>query len=115
MVSRGTCSTCPFATNFSKAVVKTLSCGFISTYCAIGLYFTFVGHYTKWLCIPAFIGIAVQAAAFSTDIYGSKTDTLRTSLYLPTFSFIVAMWAIVMLEFWKRKEGNCTPSVTTDT
>jgi len=72
-----------------------------------GIYFTFIGHYTKWLRIPAVIGFAVQVAAFCTRIYDPTfQDTFESSLYLPTFSFIVAMWAITMLEFWKRKEAH---------
>ena len=43
------------------------------------------------------IGLPIQLYTWATDDYGS--------IVLPIYAFIVAMWAIVMLEFWKREES----------
>jgi len=62
----------------------------------ITFYFVFMGHYTKMLLFPAFISIPLQAYIFYTWDFSSPL--------LPVFSFIISMWAVIMLEFWKRKE-----------
>eukprot|EP01031_Cornospumella_fuschlensis_P027354 gene27354-33040_t len=62
----------------------------------IGLYFVFMDHYTKFLAIPAVIGIPLQIAVFATNDYSAP--------FLPFFSFFMALWAVCMLEFWKRRE-----------
>lgn len=62
----------------------------------ITLYFVFMGHYTQWLLGPALVGIPLQLVIFIMDDFSSPV--------LPGFSFCIALWAIVMLEFWKRRE-----------
>lgn len=62
----------------------------------IGLYFAFLQHYTLCLMLPAFIGIPLQLAVFALDNYNA--------IFLPFYSFFIALWAVCMLEFWKRKE-----------
>jgi hypothetical protein len=62
----------------------------------IGLYFGFVEHYTTWLIAPAVIGVPFQIAVFATGDYSAP--------FLPFFSVFIALWAVFMLEFWKRKE-----------
>lgn len=62
----------------------------------IAFYFVFMGHYTKMLLFPALIGIPLQAYIFYVWDFSSPV--------LPVFSFIISMWAVIMLEFWKRKE-----------
>lgn len=64
----------------------------------VALYFGFVGHYLLWLWIPASAGFVLQVAAWFTSDYSSWQCVL--------FSLLVALWAIVMLEFWKRKESK---------
>jgi len=63
----------------------------------IALYFCFMSHYTRWLCFPAVVGVPVQLYAWATGNYGNAS--------LPVYAFVVAMWAIVMLEYWKREEN----------
>lgn len=62
----------------------------------IALYFAFVEHYTTWLIIPGVIGIPFQIAVFATGDYSAP--------FLPFFSVLISLWAVCMLEFWKRKE-----------
>lgn len=62
----------------------------------IGLYFKFLGHYTNWLLLPALIGLAFQIIVFATGNFSHPA--------IPFFSFFIALWAVLMLEFWKRKE-----------
>lgn len=62
----------------------------------VALYFVFMEHFTSFLLIPAVIGIPLQIAVFATNDYSAP--------FLPFFSFFMALWAICMLEFWKRRE-----------
>lgn len=62
----------------------------------IGLYFVFQSHITKWLVVPALIGLPIQ-------IYILAVNDLSHPV-LPFFSVFIVLWAIVMLEYWKRKE-----------
>lgn len=61
-----------------------------------------MGHYTRWLLIPAILGIPLQLYVFAANDYNSAA--------LPAFSFILSMWSIVMLEFWKRRESMTSMS-----
>ena len=62
----------------------------------IGLYFKFLGHYTNWLLLPGLIGLALQLVVLFTGDFSHPT--------VPFFSFFIALWAVLMLEYWKRKE-----------
>lgn len=62
----------------------------------IALYFAFMGHYSYWLIWPGLIGLIFQIVVFSTGNYSSPV--------LPFYSLVITIWAIIMLEFWKRKE-----------
>jgi len=62
----------------------------------IGLYFGFTEHYTRWLLAPAIIGFPLQIAVFALNDYDLAV--------LPFYSIFIALWAVFMLEFWKRKE-----------
>ena len=69
----------------------------------IGLYYVFMGHYNRFLVIPAFVGVPIQLAVFfysRKDPYEGYND----APFLPFYSFFVSLWAIFMLEFWKRRE-----------
>ena len=63
----------------------------------IALSVALMSHYTTWLAIPAVASIPVTAIIFIDNM------DYRSPL-IPAFSFLLALWAIVMLEFWKRKE-----------
>ena len=62
----------------------------------IGLYFRFVSHYSQWLRYPALLGIPCQVYIFVVSDYSNP--------YLPIFSFLIAIWNVMMLEYWKRAE-----------
>lgn len=62
----------------------------------IGLYFVFIGHYSRWLVVPTVIGIPIQIYVLAVNDFSSPV--------LPFFSVFIVLWAIVMLEYWKRKE-----------
>ena len=55
-----------------------------------------MAHYTAWLAIPSVIGIPLQIYVLAANDFSNPA--------LPFFSFLVAVWGIVMLEFWKRRE-----------
>lgn len=62
----------------------------------IGLYFTFLSHYTTWCMYPMLLGLAIQLHVAVTS------NTSAPSV--PVFAIFVSFWAVLMLEFWKRKE-----------
>jgi hypothetical protein len=62
----------------------------------IGLYFKFLGHYTGWLMLPAVIGLICQLVVAGTGDFSHPI--------LPFFALFIALWAVFMLEYWKRAE-----------
>ena len=62
----------------------------------VGLYFKFLGHYTNWLLTPAIIGTVLQLLIAATGNFSHPA--------VPFFSFFIALWGVLMLEYWKRKE-----------
>jgi len=65
----------------------------------LGLYYLWMGHYTKWLLMPCILGVPLEIAIVA-GVAGVGFD----APYLPFYSIFIAVWGIVMLEFWKRKE-----------
>jgi hypothetical protein len=63
----------------------------------IALYNVFIGHYSRWLLIPALIGLIFQLVVWGTLNFSSPV--------LPFYSLVVTVWSIYMLEFWKRQEA----------
>jgi len=62
----------------------------------IGLYDSFLSHYTTWLMVPAMIGLPLQIIVFlSEDL---------SAILLPLFSGFICLWSQAMLEYWKQKE-----------
>lgn len=64
----------------------------------IALFNVFMGHYSLWLLIPSFIGLALQLVVLGTF-------NLRSPV-LPFYSVIITVWGIVMLEYWKRENAK---------
>ena len=62
----------------------------------IGLYFVFMSHFMTWLFVPALIGLIFQIVVLATNNFSSPV--------LPFFGICITLWAITMLEFWKRRE-----------
>jgi hypothetical protein len=63
----------------------------------IALSHLFLGHYSRWLLLPAVLGVPFQLVVLGTNDFSSPA--------LPFYSFIICVWAIVMLEYWKRQEA----------
>ncbi|KAF3523029.1 hypothetical protein F2Q69_00051497, partial [Brassica cretica] len=61
----------------------------------IGVYFSFLGMYTRWLLFPAVLGIIVQMIDFGSLQF----------LVLPSFFVSTILWAALFLQFWKRKNA----------
>eukprot|EP00250_Pteridium_aquilinum_P007824 c17468_g1_i1 orf=165-2180(+) len=61
----------------------------------VAIYFTFLGMYTQWLFYPSIIGIFF----YYTDL-GSWE-----SIVPPLFSMLAVTWAVLFLQFWKRKNA----------
>jgi len=62
----------------------------------VGLYFKFMGHFNLWLTVPAAIGIPLQIYILAINDFSNPTQI--------AFAVFIVIWAIIMLEFWKRKE-----------
>jgi len=66
----------------------------------IALYFAFVDHYSRWLVIPVIGGVAVYATQF----------IVSTRLYIQLLSAfgcaVSAIWAPLMMKYWKRKNNE---------
>jgi hypothetical protein len=89
---------------------KWLTCGRFTDYIAeppfhmirnyfgekLAFLFLFESHYGQYLIWPAALGIPFQVAVLVTNNYSLDG--------LPALAFFIAMWAVTMTEFWKRKE-----------
>ena len=64
----------------------------------IALFYHFLGHYSYWLIIPAAIGFIFQLIVWGTGNYSHPVVAF--------YSVFIACWAVLMLEFWKRKESG---------
>ena len=64
----------------------------------IAFYFAWLEFYTQWLIIPAICG----ALLFVGQLYYGEIDIA----YAPLFSLSIALWAILLLEFWKRRNAE---------
>ncbi|KAF9544569.1 Anoctamin-5 [Mortierella hygrophila] len=75
----------------------------------IGVYFAWLGHYTKWLTLPAVIGMAVFVFGIINAARLNKLDATPNALFaifdnvltMP-FALFMSMWSTVYIEFWKR-------------
>lgn len=65
----------------------------------IGLYFGWLGHYTTWLFVAAFLG-------FLAWINVQVEDGDPNSLTMPYFAGAMAVWATLYLESFKRYEAT---------
>ena len=62
----------------------------------IALYFGFLGSYTRWLVVPAVLGVALFLYQREVEGY----DNLPTCAY----AIFLSLWATNFFEFWKRRE-----------
>jgi hypothetical protein len=73
----------------------------------IGLYFAFTGHYTTWLaplCVASAVVIVYFLVLYVME--GTLVDALNNGFMVPFFCIFVAIWAQLMLEYWKRKQSR---------
>ncbi|CAD5119327.1 DgyrCDS7950 [Dimorphilus gyrociliatus] len=64
----------------------------------IGMYFAYLGHYTKALLLPTIIGIIIWAIA-------GKEQKIDDLLFV-IFAFINVVWSTLYLEHWKRRSSE---------
>jgi len=63
----------------------------------IAMYFSFLGFYTKALCVPASMGILCAIVVFSA---GNPIGEYAAV----AFCVLIMVWATVFLEYWKREQ-----------
>lgn len=61
----------------------------------VAIYFAFLGMYTQWLIFPALFGI----------FFYFKDLGSWESVVPPLFSMLAVSWAVLFLQFWKRKNA----------
>lgn len=71
----------------------------------VGLYFGWLGHYTKSLMMSSLFGTIVMIAQFAFKDDNGHTGPDQNPLTL-IYSVYVGMWSIVFLETWKRREAE---------
>lgn len=64
----------------------------------IGMYFQFLGHYTKWIAGPSLIG----AILYIIMLAQGRTEGPESA----AFAILICIWTISMLEFWKRRQAR---------
>lgn len=62
----------------------------------ISLFFEFRAHLTSWLLWPALLGLALECVVVATYDFSHGV--------IPFFSLLIAVWSVLMTEFWKRRE-----------
>lgn len=67
----------------------------------LGMYFAFQAHYTTWLFVAAAGGLLAWVNVAQDENNPSAAD-------IPYYSGMMALWATLFLEFWKRKQKRYT-------
>jgi hypothetical protein len=62
----------------------------------IALYISFLSHYMAWMRIAAFFGFCFTWGIVASGRFDNPE--------LPFFALAMIMWAVMMLEYWKRTE-----------
>jgi hypothetical protein len=62
----------------------------------ISLFFEFRAHLTSWLLWPALLGFALECVVVATYDFSHPV--------IPFFALLIAVWSVLMTEFWKRRE-----------
>ena len=63
----------------------------------VAFYFAFLGFYTAWLLVPTLFGVALFLSQLS--------HTSLDSPLVPFFCLLMALWASVFIEQWRRREA----------
>jgi hypothetical protein len=73
----------------------------------VTLYFAFTGHYTTWLVSLSVASSMVIVYFFALMVMeGNLINALNKGFMIPFFCIFVAVWAQLMLEYWKRKQNR---------
>ena len=81
----------------------------------VGFYFSFLGFYTQWLCVPSLLGLVVSIlswlsfeSAGDEIFFGTidETSTRKMPWYVAIYSMLLTIWATVFLEMWKRNQSQ---------
>ena len=64
----------------------------------IAFYFAWLEFYTQWLVVPSIIGVLL----FVWQLYYGSLDVA----WSPIFSLFMAVWSMLFLEFWKRRNAE---------
>ena len=113
----GSCSACGAVARCAAAVAscvckarrstRRLCCGALSQPLdriaayygeTVAFYFAWLEFYTQWLVAPAVAG----ALLFLGQVYAGSLDVG----YVPLFSMFMAVWSILFLEMWKRRNAE---------
>lgn len=78
----------------------------------IGLYFTYLTHYTSWLLYSCLIGLATYILMIKIQMDRSESDDQEVRqtmndpdvVLIPYYCVVMAFWATLYLEDWKRKQ-----------
>ena len=62
----------------------------------ITLYFKFLGHFTLYMVIPAFVGLLIQLVILGYFNVNSPAAAI--------YSIFICIWGVCVMEFWKRTE-----------
>jgi hypothetical protein len=71
----------------------------------IGLYFAWLGHYTKALIFPTMFGII----AMLTQVFGPASDGINPvadNLLTIPYSIFFAMWSVTFLSSWTQRQNE---------
>jgi len=72
----------------------------------VGLYFAWLGFYTKWLIIPAFLGTIVQIWSLAVAS-GEKGEEYNPDIPVASaYGLMITIWCTLFCEFWKRNEAT---------
>lgn len=59
------------------------------------MFFVFLCFFTTWLFLPAFPGLVIGVLSY--------VDAEIISAIAPIYTLLMAVWATIFFEFWKRK------------
>jgi Calcium-activated chloride channel/Anoctamin, dimerisation domain len=76
----------------------------------IGLYFGWLGFFTKWLWFASAFGVLCFVLWLVAKLRGEKWGLWVNTVY----SIFLALWATAFLEFWKRKQNTYAQRWGTD-
>lgn len=62
----------------------------------VALFFAMLGHFNGWVLLPAAFGLFVYI-----DMAANASYTVESQFW---FGLFLSIWAVLMLEFWKRAE-----------